>query len=243
MKSDCFVSVVAPFQDASAIIETFICKTIPILEENFKNYELVLIDDGSQDDSLRKVQGLLGHQKGIRLIQLSRRFGTDVAISAGLESVIGDYVVVMIPSMDSPELIPAIVERSRSGIDVVFGVRAGPSREGWLYRTGSKLFHWYCERFLQLKLPRHSTQLRCLSRKALNAITQIKDFQRLSSPLQFLCRFILSRSFLYSPMDQGGRAPPSALPRFGQHLHRPDHRKLEAPAPDRHLDVRLRRDP
>jgi glycosyltransferase involved in cell wall biosynthesis len=206
MKSDCFVSVVAPFQDASAVIETFIGKTIPILEENFKNYELLLIDDGSQDDSLRKVQALLAQLKGIRVIQLSRRFGTDVAISVGLESVIGDYVVVMLPSMDPPDLIPQIVERSLSGIDVVFGVRAGPIREGWLYQAGSRLFHWYCERFLQLKLPRHSTQLRCLSRKALNAITQIKDFHRY---LRLYSSYVgyPQQEFLYSPIDQDVQKP------------------------------------
>ena len=206
MRSDCFVSVVAPVQDASAVIEAYIAKTIPILEASFKNHELVLIDDGSRDDTVPRIRGMLGRYRGIRLIPLSRQFGTDVAISAGLESVIGDYVVVMMPSMDAPELIPPIVERSLSGIDVVFGVRSGPGPEGWPFRACSSLFHWYCERFLRLKLPRHATQLRCLSRKALNAITRIKDFQRY---LRLYSSYVgyPQQEFLYTPMDQGGRAP------------------------------------
>ena len=166
MKSDCFVSVVAPVQDDASIIETFIRETVDILGENFKNYELVLVEDGSRDDTVRKIQGLLGVYRGIRLIELSRRFGTDIAISAGLESVIGDYVVVMVPAMDPPSLIPPLVERSLSGIDVVFGVRNSPNNDGWLFRTCSRVFHLYCERILRLKLPRNSTQLRCMSRKA-----------------------------------------------------------------------------
>jgi glycosyltransferase involved in cell wall biosynthesis len=204
MKSDCFVSVVAPVQDAAAIIEAFVRETVGILGENFKNYELVLVEDGSRDDTVHKIQGMLGAYRGIRLIELSRQFGTDVAISAGLESVIGDYVVVMLPSMDPPTLIPSLVERSLSGIDVVFGVRNGPNNNGWLFRTCSRLFHLYCERFLRLKLPRNSTQLRCLSRKALNAITQIKDSNR----YLFLYSSYVGypqQEFLYSPIDRDGR--------------------------------------
>ena len=147
---------------------------------------------------------MLGRYRGIRLIQLSRRFGTDVAISAGLESVIGDYVVVMLPSMDPPALIPALVERSLSGIDVVFGVRTEPNNDGILFRICSRLFHWYSEKFLQLRLPRNSTQLRCMSRKALNAITQVKDSHRY---LRLYSTYVgyPHQEFIYSPIEREGK--------------------------------------
>jgi glycosyltransferase involved in cell wall biosynthesis len=204
VKLDCFVSVIAPVRDDSDIIEEFIHETVPILRDNFKNYELLLVDDGSRDDSFEKIQRLLSQHEGIRLVQLSRQFGEEVAISAGLESVIGDYVVVMLPFMDPPRLIPALVERSLAGNDVVFGVRTDVSHESWLYRTGSRLFHWYCERFLQFKLPRDSTQLRCLSRMALNAITQIKDSYRY---LRLASAYVgyPQQMFSYTPINRGGR--------------------------------------
>ena len=209
-KFDCLVSVVAPVQDGSAIIESFIGETISILEQTFKNYELVLVDDGSRDDSVERIQRMLHSFSGFRLLRLSRRFGAEVAISAGLESVIGDYVVVMLPGMDPPSLIPALVQRSMSGSDVVFGVQAGPSRQDWLYRTLSNLFHLYCGRVLRIKLPVNATHLRCLSRRALNAINQIKDSHRY---LRVYSSYVgyPQQEFIYSPIDRGDQRPQRKL--------------------------------
>jgi glycosyltransferase involved in cell wall biosynthesis len=202
VKLDCFVSVIAPIRDDSEIIEEFIRETVPILRDNFKNYELLLIDDDSRDDSVQKVGGLLSRYEGIRLVQLSRHFGLEMAISAGLESVIGDYVVVVLPYMDPPQVIPALVERSLAGNDVVFGVRTDIGHESWSFRVGSRLFHWYCERFLQFELPRDSTQLRCLSRMALNAITQIKDSYRYMRLASVYVGYP-HQTFSYTPIDRG----------------------------------------
>jgi glycosyltransferase involved in cell wall biosynthesis len=202
MTMECFASVVAPIRNDSAIIEAFIQETVPILRANFRNYELILVDDGSQDDTVAKVRILLTQFQGIRLMRLSRQFGEEVAISAGLESVIGDFVVVMLPFMDPPELIPDLVGRSMEGVDVVFGVSSNRGDKGWFYSTCSKIFFWYCERFLQLQLPRNSTQLRCLSRKALNAITQIKDSYRY---LRHFSSYVgyAHQQFVYTPIYRG----------------------------------------
>ena len=210
MKLDCFVSVVAPVQDGSANIEAFIRETISILQQNFKNHELVLIDDGSQDDSVEKIRRMLNDYSGFRLLRLSRRFGSDVAISAGLESVIGDYVVVMLPDMDPPNLIPPLVQRSMSGSDVVFGVQAGPSRQGWLYRTGSRLFHLYCQRVLRVKFPVNATQLRCraagLSMPSIRSRTATGTFALYSAYVGYP-----QQEFIYSPIDRGDRRPQRKL--------------------------------
>jgi glycosyltransferase involved in cell wall biosynthesis len=201
---ECFVSAVVPVWNDSAIIEVFIEETVPILRDNFKNYELILVDDGSQDDTVSKIQGMLCRFQGIRLMRLSRQFGEEVAISAGLESAIGDFVVVMLPFMDPPGLIPALVERSMGGVDVVFGVSSDRGRKSWLYNFSSMLFFWYCERLLGLQLPKNSTQLRCLSRKALNAITQIKDSYRY---LRHFSSYVgyAHQEFLYKPIFRGSR--------------------------------------
>ncbi len=177
-KLECFVSIIAPVRNDSKIIEDFIVKTVNELQLNFQNYELVLIDDGSQDDSVATIRGLLSCYPGIRMVQLSRSFGEEVAIAAGLELVIGDFAVVMLPFMDPPNLIRPIVECSLAGNDIVLGVNSGPRLERGLYRVGSKLFHAYCRRVLGITLPKKSTQFRCLSRRALNAVIQSKDIYR-----------------------------------------------------------------
>ncbi len=201
-KIDCFVSVIVPVYEDADIIEAFIHNTIHVLEQNFTNHELLIIDDGSTGQTVPKIQALLSRYRGIRLIQLSRRFGTEVAISAGMESVIGDFVVVMLPYMDPPELIRPLVERARSGVDVVFGVRENAGNVGWFYQCGSELFHWYVRRYLGIKLPQYATQLRCLSRKALNSLTQIKDYHRY---LRLYSTYVgyAQQEFSYTPLELG----------------------------------------
>jgi glycosyltransferase involved in cell wall biosynthesis len=202
MKTDCFVSVIAPLYNASDIVDAYVMETILVLRKNYTNYELLLVDDGSCDDTVQCVTGLLQKYDGIRLIRLSRQFGEETAISAGLDSVIGDFVVVMLPRMDPPALIPELVRRSIGGMDVVFGVRRNRKGEPWLVRKGATLFYWYCRTVLNLDLPENSTQLRCLSRQAVNAITQIKDNYRY---LRLFSSYVgyERQKFVYDPIYRG----------------------------------------
>ena len=80
-KSDCFVSVIAPLYNHSQIVEAFVAEVMQVLRNNYTNYELILVNDGSEDDTVEKVALLLRKYECIRLIELSRHFGTEVAIS------------------------------------------------------------------------------------------------------------------------------------------------------------------
>ena len=82
--ADCYVSVVAPLQDDADIVEDFVRETMAVLERSFTNYELVLIDDGSTDDTMQRVSRLLSEHECVRVLRLSRHFGEEIAISAGL---------------------------------------------------------------------------------------------------------------------------------------------------------------
>ena len=99
--SECFVSVITPLHNDSKIVESFVAEVIPILRDNYTNYELVLVNDGSEDDIVARVNLLLKEYECIRFISLSKHFGTEIAISSGLDSVIGDFVVVMLPESES----------------------------------------------------------------------------------------------------------------------------------------------
>jgi polyisoprenyl-phosphate glycosyltransferase len=174
-RSDCFVSVVAPLDNDADIVEGFVTEVVEILKCEYENYELVLVDDGSSDDTVRRVSALLSTEPCIRLLRLSRRFGRDTAISAGLDTVIGDFVVVIIPESDPPRLIPEIVERCRSGSGIVYGIHRHRAGEPLYMRLGAKLFYWCFNRILRIELPPNSTDFRVYSRQSVNAITKIKD--------------------------------------------------------------------
>jgi glycosyltransferase involved in cell wall biosynthesis len=178
MDVDRFISVVAPVRNEADILESFVKDTTAVLRENYANYELILVDDDSEDGTEALVTELLNEYENIRYQRLSRQFGEEIAISAGLDTAIGDFVVVMLPVMDPPGIIPEMVRRSIEGVDVVFGVRTSRAHEGLFSRLSVKLFYRCCHRFLGLDLPENSTQFRCLSRQAVNAITQIRDRYR-----------------------------------------------------------------
>ena len=176
--ADCFVSVVAPLRDDAAIVPAFLEETMAVLRDTYANYELVLVDDGSTDDTSGVVRRLLPEYECVRLIRLSRHFGEETAIAAGLDTVIGDFVAVLLPNTDPPRLIPEMVARSRAGVGVVFGVRTNRGGESLAVRLGARLWYWYSRHFLDLNLPENSSQMRVLSRQAVNAVVQIRDKYR-----------------------------------------------------------------
>lgn len=173
-KIDCFVSVIAPIYNDSEIIESYVNEVMKVLSNNYTNFELVLIDDGSTDDTVTMIAEMLSHQKCIRLIRLSRTFDLETAISAGIESAIGDYVVVMLPDLDPPELIPSMVDLARGGISTVFGIRKCRGDEPIFLRIGASLFYWYCNSVLKLHIPKNTTHFRVLSRQVVNALIRTK---------------------------------------------------------------------
>jgi glycosyltransferase involved in cell wall biosynthesis len=177
--SDCFVSVVAPLKDDEKIVTDFLKEVVEILKTNFSSYELIMVDDGSADKTVSLVEEKLKVFECIRLVRLSRHFGEEVAISAGLDSAIGDFIVVMMPNNDPPFDIPEMVSLCRNGTaGIVTGVRAYREKEPFWSRIGADLFYWYTKRVLDMNLPKNSTQFRVLSRQAVNAITQVRDQYR-----------------------------------------------------------------
>lgn len=178
VRSDLFVSVVAPVRNDAGIVGPFVDEVIAVLRTHYLNYELVIVDDASEDGTVEAIRPLLERYECIRVVQLSREFGEEIAIAAGLDSVIGDFVVVMVPNTDPPALIPAFVDRARQGAGVVFGIRSERVGDSALVRLFAPLFYWYDRHFLHLNIPKDSSQFRALSRQAVNAVVQIRDRSR-----------------------------------------------------------------
>ncbi len=174
-RSDAFVSVVTPIRDRMDYAAGFIREVHAMLERTYANFELILVDDGSTDGTGEGLRKLLKELDGLRLLRLSRPFGREATILAGLESSIGDYIVIMLPESDPVELVPAMVERCRLGSGVVVGVEENPARQKGLAGFVSRCFHWYCRKQLHLNLHPGSRFFRVFSRSALNAILQIQD--------------------------------------------------------------------
>src|SRR4051812_21346158 len=175
--AEAVISVVAALEnEGGPAVEAFVSETIEQLRALVTHYEIILVDDGTSDDTRDRVKMLLARYDFVRLLRLSRHFGEETAIAAGLDAAIGDYVIVMLPNTDPPALIPQFFERVRSNsADLVYGVRLHRKSEPLWYRFGAWVFYGYINGILNAGLPRDSTQFRCMTRQVVNAITKIRD--------------------------------------------------------------------
>jgi dolichol-phosphate mannosyltransferase len=203
--NESLISIVAPLEaDVDAgVIEAFVAETAEVLRGIVTHHEIILVDDGASDDTVARVRELLGQHDFLRFIRLSRHFGEEAAITAGLEVAIGDYVIVMLPNMDPPSLLPEFFERARSDADVVYGVRLHRKSEPFWYRLGARFFYWYINSVVGAGLPVDSTQFRCMTRQVVNAITQIRGPEPY---LRLLTSYIGFRKVAlpYSPINRSG---------------------------------------
>lgn len=175
MRPDIFVSVVAPLFEPGETLEPFVAEVVQVLQRSYAHYELILVDDGSREVASAAWDAIVRSHDGVRVLHLSREFGEEQAIAAGLDSAIGDFVVTMSPGADPPGLIPELVRRAREGADVVLGVRRSRVGDPWWLRAGTACFYWYSRRVIRLDLPANATHFRCLSRAALNALNKLRE--------------------------------------------------------------------
>jgi glycosyltransferase involved in cell wall biosynthesis len=205
MPDDTFVSVVACLADDADIVASFVDETAAVLAAHYTHWELVLVDDGSTDGTVAAVDALLARHPSCRLLRLSRRFGEEIAIAAGLETAIGDFVAVVAPATDPPALLPEMIERCRDGAGIVSGTRLERHGEPALLRWGARAFYALANRAFHLDIPANSTHFKVLSRQAVNAIIQVRDRNRFLRTLGSQIGFVAG-TFPYHTIAR--RTPP-----------------------------------
>ena len=128
-----FLSVIVPVHNEAAVLPRFHARMSQVMSETGYAYEIVYIDDGSDDDSAARIAGIRDEDSSVALIELSRNFGKEIALSAGLDHARGDAVIVIDADLqDPPELMGDFVAEWRNGYDVVYGRRLSRSGESWL---------------------------------------------------------------------------------------------------------------
>jgi dolichol-phosphate mannosyltransferase len=143
------------------------------------DHEIVLIDDGSTDGTWHIALDLAASDPPIRLVRLSRNFGHQAALSAGMDAARGDAVITIDADLqDPPELIPELVERWREGYDVVYGVRSSRAGEAHLRLAAISLFYRLIGAITATEVPRDVGDYRLLSRRAADAIRTMPERAR-----------------------------------------------------------------
>ncbi len=170
------VSVVVPVLDEEAVLPELHRRVRAALAG--VPHEIVFVDDGSTDSSAAVIEELAAREDGIVLVQLSRNFGMEVAMSAGLDHARGDRVVIMHADLqDPPELIPEMLRLADEGADVVYARRIGRD-ESWLKRTLATGFYGLMERLARTPYQGQAGDFRLMSRRVVDALRGMPERRR-----------------------------------------------------------------
>lgn len=143
------------------------------------SWEIIFVDDGSRDRSRELIRGLVAQDPAVRLVALSRNFGHQVAITAGMDHATGDTVTVMDADLqDPPEVVLRMIDKHREGFDVVYGVREKRIQESVFKRLTAAVFYRLLRSSTQLEIPLDTGDFRLMSRKAVDAMKSLPETHR-----------------------------------------------------------------
>lgn len=168
------LSVVVPVYNEEKNIEMLfnrIKENIPV-----PDWELIFVNDGSADNTLPLVIGLSHQFKQVKFIDFSRNFGHQHAISAGIENAVGEYIIVMDgDGQDPPELIPELLEKAKSGFEVVYAKRKKRQGEGFLKKFTAKAFYRILRNITSIEIPVDTGDFRIIHRKIQAILKQMPE--------------------------------------------------------------------
>ncbi|MCI5138683.1 MAG: glycosyltransferase [Candidatus Electrothrix sp. AR1] len=169
------ISVVVPLYNEErnvAAMAAGVIKHIAVLAE----VELIFVDDGSQDNTLAEIKKVANNEAGVLYLSLSRNFGHQSALRAGLDLATGDAVITMDGDMQHPpELLPEMIKQWRSGYEIVFTVRQDTDDSSWFKRKTSALFYWIMNSMAGIRLHEGSADFRLLDRKVVDALKNMQE--------------------------------------------------------------------
>jgi polyisoprenyl-phosphate glycosyltransferase len=172
-----YLTVIVPAYDEEEVLPHFhgtLCRVLEALPGRYE-WEILYIDDGSQDGTLDLLRLWAGTDPRVRYVSLSRNFGHQAAFTAGLENACGDVVVLIDADLQHPPaLIPYLLGKWREGFDVVRAIRARTVSTGWGSRLFARLFH----RLSETPVAEGITDFCLLSRRAVTALLQMRETHR-----------------------------------------------------------------
>lgn len=173
------LTVVVPAYNESEGLREFHARLSAVLDGLDLESEVLYVDDGSRDDTYAIMGSLRDADRRVSTLRLSRNFGKELALTAGLDHVDADAAIVIDSDLqDPPELIPTFVKHWREGYDVVYGTRASRAGETGFKKMTATGFYRVMERLSATPIPRDTGDFRLLSRRALDALKQVRERQR-----------------------------------------------------------------
>lgn len=187
------LSIVLPMYNEKANLPALFGRLYCALEElafnasacgDILTFEFICIDDGSTDGTGEALKAQRAREPRLKIIRLSRNFGKEIALAAGLRHARGDAAIIMDADLQHPpELIEELYAQWRAGYEIVFGVRENGNNACWLRRKTSQLFHGVFALLAQTRLPQGACDFRLLDRRAVNALNALPETDRFTRGL------------------------------------------------------------
>ncbi len=177
--ADPLLSLVVPVFNEEESIDIFLDTVPPLMERDGFRFEIVFVNDGSRDDTLGHLLDRSGADHRIRVVNLSRNFGKEAALTAGIDHAKGDVIVPMdIDLQDPPELIEPFMARWREGYDIVYGVRTLRASDTAAKRLSAGWFYRVFNSMSPVRIPENVGDFRLVDRRAVDVLRQLPERNR-----------------------------------------------------------------
>jgi glycosyltransferase involved in cell wall biosynthesis len=180
VNEEIYLSIIIPVFNENETIKTCYHEINKKLEIYKNSIEIIFIDDGSSDNSVQILKELSQQDNRIKCIFLSRNFGKEAAMSAGINYTNGNYVVqIDCDLQDPPEIIPSMIETlEKNNCDVVYGVRLERAGESFVKRSTSYLFYKLIDKMSHIDIPRNTGDFRVMKKQVILALRELPETQR-----------------------------------------------------------------
>jgi len=178
------LSVVVPACNEAKNLRPLLARLTPVLESATRDFEIIVIDDGSTDPTLETLRELAREDARISALSFSRNFGKEIAIAAGLDAARGEAVVILDSDLQHPpELIPQFIEKWREGYKNVYGVRSDRDTDPRMRSFLTQIFYRLLDMFGEVALPDGAGDFRLLDRQAVDALLKMRERARFNKGL------------------------------------------------------------
>lgn len=184
------ISIVIPCHNESDTVSLFLKRLNPIMKKTGESYEFIFVDDGSTDDTVKKLLALSSKFNHVKIVELSRNFGKEAALTAGLVHATGNAVIPMDCDLqDPPELIPAMIEKWKQGHKVVHAVRRCRKSDTAAKRITARAFYKLMDSITDIKIPANCGDFRLMDRVVVDAILKFPERNRFNKGIMAAAGF------------------------------------------------------
>lgn len=179
MKRDIHFTIIIPAYNEEEVIQESYRRLTRVMESIGEPYELLFINDGSQDRTASIIERLARTDPNVRLLDFSRNFGHQIAITAGMDHARGDAIVIIDADLqDPPELIPQMIDKWRKGYEVVYAKRSQRQGESFFKKTTAAIFYRVLSMMAEIDIPLDTGDFRLIDRKVCDVLGNLREKNR-----------------------------------------------------------------